>query len=255
MAGRAYIPDQFIDPKTGKTTDVARRFLESVGAAIAPGAASEVLTSDGSAFVWRFLTNVNIAAGAAIAWSKISKSGSSLADLATRSASDLSSGTLPDARFPATLPAASGVNLTALNATNLASGTVAAARLPQIVRSVVSMAAGVVAAAATVYLGLGAESATESVVRIVMPVAGVLRNLTVVTDGAPGAAKTYIYTVRVNGADTTLTCTVSGAVATTASDTTHSATVAAGDTVTVKLVTLAAAATQRHSVSLSLESA
>ena len=44
-------------------------------------------------------------------------------------ASNLSSGTIPDARFPATLPAASGANLTSLNASNLASGTVAAARL------------------------------------------------------------------------------------------------------------------------------
>jgi len=38
-------------------------------------------------------------AAAAIDWSKISKTGSSLADLTTRSASDLSSGTLPAARF------------------------------------------------------------------------------------------------------------------------------------------------------------
>jgi hypothetical protein len=45
-------------------------------------------------------------------------------------ASLLASGTVPDARFPATLPAASGINLTALNGTNIASGTVAAARLP-----------------------------------------------------------------------------------------------------------------------------
>ena len=36
-------------------------------------------------------------------------------------ATNLGSGTVPDARFPATLPAASGVNLTALNATNLGS--------------------------------------------------------------------------------------------------------------------------------------
>lgn len=36
------------------------------------------------------LSNANIAAAAAIAWSKISKAGSSLADLATRNASDLS---------------------------------------------------------------------------------------------------------------------------------------------------------------------
>lgn len=44
-------------------------------------------------------------------------------------ASNISSGTLPDGRFPATLPVASGVNLTALDASNLASGTVADARL------------------------------------------------------------------------------------------------------------------------------
>jgi plastocyanin len=36
---------------------------------------------------------------------------------------------VPDARFPATLPAVSGVNLTALNATNLGSGTVPVLRL------------------------------------------------------------------------------------------------------------------------------
>lgn len=48
----------------------------------------------------------------------------------THSAADITSGTLPDARFPATLPAASGVNLTALNATQLTSGTVPDARFP-----------------------------------------------------------------------------------------------------------------------------
>jgi len=49
---------------------------------------------------------------------------------ASDDASALSTGTLPDGRFPATLPAASGVNLTALNASNLGSGTVPDARFP-----------------------------------------------------------------------------------------------------------------------------
>jgi hypothetical protein len=40
-------------------------------------------------------------------------------------------GVVPDAAFPATLPAASGVNLTALNATNLGSGTVTTTRLAE----------------------------------------------------------------------------------------------------------------------------
>jgi hypothetical protein len=50
-------------------------------------------------------------------------------DLANLSATSLTSGTLPDARFPATLPAISGANLTSLNASNLSSGTVSTARL------------------------------------------------------------------------------------------------------------------------------
>jgi hypothetical protein len=45
-------------------------------------------------------------------------------------ASNLGTGTVPDARFPATLPAANGVNLTFLNASNLSTGTVPNARFP-----------------------------------------------------------------------------------------------------------------------------
>lgn len=52
------------------------------------------------------------------------------AGLTALNASELTSGTVPDARFPATLPAVSGVNLTALNASNLGSGTVPDARFP-----------------------------------------------------------------------------------------------------------------------------
>lgn len=52
--------------------------------------------------------------------------GSNLTNL---NASNLSTGTVPDARFPATLPATSGANLTNLNASNLSTGTVGTARL------------------------------------------------------------------------------------------------------------------------------
>ncbi len=51
-------------------------------------------------------------------------------NLTNLNASNLATGTVPDARFPATLPAASGANLTALNASNLGSGTVPDARFP-----------------------------------------------------------------------------------------------------------------------------
>lgn len=59
-------------------------------------------TGDGvTAIAPGVIVNADVNASAAIAWSKISKTGSSLADLATRSAADLSSGTLPGARMPA----------------------------------------------------------------------------------------------------------------------------------------------------------
>jgi len=53
--------------------------------------------------------------------------GSALTNL---DADDLGSGTVPDARFPATLPALNGSALTSLNASNLGSGTVPDARFP-----------------------------------------------------------------------------------------------------------------------------
>ena len=49
-------------------------------------------------------------------------------DLTALSASNLTSGTVPDARLPATLPAVSGANLTNLPAANL-TGTIADARI------------------------------------------------------------------------------------------------------------------------------
>jgi len=54
-------------------------------------------------------------------------SGNSLTAL---NANNLSSGIVPDARFPATLPTASGVNLTSLNASQLSSGTIPDGRFP-----------------------------------------------------------------------------------------------------------------------------
>ncbi|MEK4520027.1 hypothetical protein NSS64_32610 [Paenibacillus sp. FSL H8-0122] len=60
------------------------------------------------------IVDADVNSAAAIAWSKLSKSGASLADLPTRSAADLTSGTLPAARLPAatgdvTSPAGSNV--------------------------------------------------------------------------------------------------------------------------------------------------
>ena len=54
--------------------------------------------------------DISSAASAQIAWSKISKTGSSLADLTTRSASDLATGTLSDLRLSSNVPLKNSVN-------------------------------------------------------------------------------------------------------------------------------------------------
>jgi hypothetical protein len=67
-----------------------------------------------------------------------------LATIATSgSASDLGAGTVPDARFPSTLPALNGSNLTALNASNLASGTVPLARISGLTNAEIDNAAAI----------------------------------------------------------------------------------------------------------------
>ena len=75
---------------------------------------------------YEFNNNADSATFLSISSSGLTGVGTGLTAL---NATNLGSGTVPDARFPATLPATSGVNLTALNASNLGSGTAPTARL------------------------------------------------------------------------------------------------------------------------------
>lgn len=86
----------------------AGTFLRSDGTDIAWGTDGSALTTlnagqlaTGTIPLARIsgLTNTEIASGASIGWTKLDKTGSSLADFTTRSAGDLSSGTLADARL------------------------------------------------------------------------------------------------------------------------------------------------------------
>ncbi len=92
------------------TVGAAGTFLRSDGTDVAWGTDGSGLTSlnagalaSGTVPLARIsgLTNAQIDGAAAIAWSKINTAGSSLANLTTRSASDLDSGTLADARLSA----------------------------------------------------------------------------------------------------------------------------------------------------------
>jgi hypothetical protein len=71
-------------------------------------------------------SSVSILDNGRIIANSFSGNGSLIIDL---NAAQLTSGIIPNARFPEILPAASGANLTALNAANLSSGTVSVNRL------------------------------------------------------------------------------------------------------------------------------
>jgi hypothetical protein len=62
--------------------------------------------------------------------------GYTAANAAALNATNLTSGTVPDARFPATLPALNGSALTALNASNLGSGTIPDSRFPAVLPAI-----------------------------------------------------------------------------------------------------------------------
>jgi len=83
------------------------------------------------------------------------------ANLTSLSASNLAGGTVPDARFPATLPSVSGANLTNLNASNLSSGTLPAARMPAVSGDVTS-AAGSTSATVTRLQGVSVSATAPS---------------------------------------------------------------------------------------------
>jgi FlaG/FlaF family flagellin (archaellin) len=75
-------------------------------------------------------------------------------------------------------------------------------------------------------------SATESDVQQSMPVAGTVSNFYVILDGSPGSSSSFTFVVRKNGADTSVTCTISG-TDTIGSDPTNSVSFAAGDYISI----------------------
>ncbi|HTY43000.1 MAG TPA: hypothetical protein VMH79_14090, partial [Thermoanaerobaculia bacterium] len=79
----------------------------------------------------------------------------------------------------------------------------------------------------------GNQSSTERLVQNIMPRAGTVEDFYIFIETAPGGTASWTFTLRKNGADTALTCTVSGTNQI-CSDTTHSVTFAAGDLVSVR---------------------
>ena len=74
---------------------------------------------------------------------------------------------------------------------------------------------------------------TESISPQIISTGGTLKNLRIKLDGSPGSGKSYTFTLRVNGAGTTLTTTISNAE-TSGFDITHEVIVLAGDLVGIE---------------------
>lgn len=85
--------------------------------------------------------------------------------------------------------------------------------------------------------GGGTPSTTETNVDVDSPSAATITNFYAQQSVAIGAGNTAVYTWRKAGVSQSVTCTISGAVATSCSDTTHSFSVSQGDLLTVQLVT------------------
>jgi len=77
---------------------------------------------------------------------------------------------------------------------------------------------------------------TESYFYNIIPCNGVLTTLFFASSVTPSGSGTIIVTIRVNGADTAITCTVDSAGGGTASDSEHTVNVSAGDYVSMKIV-------------------
>jgi len=77
------------------------------------------------------------------------------------------------------------------------------------------------------------HSISEDVVQQAIPISGDVSKLYVTVGAAPGAGNSYSFTMRKNGADTSLGCVVANA-ATTCADTTNSVAFEAGELISLK---------------------
>ncbi len=91
----------------------------------------------------------------------------------------------------------------------------------------------------------GNQNGNENSVQNIMPTAGTIKNLWAFIEAAPGVGSSWTFTIRKNGVDTAVACTVTGTGAANqkCSDTTHSVVFAAGDLISVRESSTGAPAT------------
>jgi len=110
-----------------------------------------------------------------------------------------------------------------------------------------------IAAGVTRYIGVGLSwAATEANVQHRIPFNARIKRMFTHAGGAPGVGESFEYTLRVNGADTSLTVTVSD-TDTDGENLTDEVIVDAGDLLSVKIVTSGGASSVIHTVSVEVD--
>lgn len=122
--------------------------------------------------------------------------------------------------------------------TNLVSDLAAKATTAQATTQLLWGISGAFVGATTYYAVPGIAALNTTEYRFVVPHGATVKNLYARVGTAPGAGQGVAITVRKNGSDQTLTCTITD-TNTSANDTTHSFSVAAGDDISIKAVTTA----------------
>lgn len=87
----------------------------------------------------------------------------------------------------------------------------------------------------TFYLGIGDANTEEAKIRMPSPITGTVRGLRILTRTGPdngAGSQQYTFTLRINGANTAMTCSIAE-TNTSCADVTHTATINAGDAFTI----------------------
>jgi hypothetical protein len=82
----------------------------------------------------------------------------------------------------------------------------------------------------------GNSSSTETDVQNVIPTNGTVGNFFGYVTSAPGGSNSWVFTLRINGVNSAVTCTVSG-TARTCFDTTHTIAFSQGDLISIQVTT------------------
>ena len=148
----------------------------------------------------------------------------------------------------------SGTNIKTINSNSiLGSGNITTAAQDSI--SLINNVAVTIGASTTSFISFCAftTNSVEASRQVIIPVAGTIKNLYVLTASTQSANNSQVCTLRKNGASTAITTTIpASALAGTFSDTTNSVSVAAGDRLSLQVQNNAASGTAAQIVSVAI---